>query len=102
MRLEEDEQTTSVPQRSQRRSDLGGMMSVVVIHLDASGLPAVLEPARRAAELCEHACGFITAHSRQLECSERRGCVAPVVLAGNRQRSVVRVELLSVHDLWDV
>ena len=104
MRLEEDEQAAvpAVPQRVQCRGDLGRMMGIVVVDVDASCIAAVLEPPRCAAELCEYACGFLTAHSCELECRERGRCVAPVVLTGNRQRPVVRGELLSAHDRRDV
>ena len=99
MRLEEDEQAAalSVPQRVQGRGDLSRMVGVVVVDVDTSGLAAMFEPARRAAKLCQHACGFLTAHSGELERCERGRRVAPVVVARNRQRSVVRSELLSAH-----
>ena len=104
MRLEQDEQAAalSVPQRVQCRGDLGRMMGVVVVDGDASCIAAVLEPPRCATELREHAGGFLTAHTSELECRERGRRVAPVVVTGDRQWPLVRGELLSAHHRRDV
>ena len=104
MRLEQDEQAAvlSVTQRVQCRGDLGRMMSVVVVDGHASCIAAMFEPPRCATELCEYACGLLTAHTSELECRERGRRVAAVVLTGDRQWPLVRGELLSAHHRRDV
>src|SRR5438132_5021029 len=75
------------------------MMSVVVVDLDAARLAALFEPARSAAEVGEHRTGLPLLDTRELERGERARGVPPVVLAGNRKWSAVRIEVLSSDDL---
>ena len=51
----------------------------------------------RAAEPGQRAARVLARHARELERRERRGRVAPVVLAGQRERAVERLELPAAH-----
>src|SRR5438046_9695973 len=98
VRLEEDEQPAAVARGSERGRDLRRMVCVVVVHLDTAGLTAALEPATRAGELGEDGLCFCAADARTLECRDRAGGVAPIVLARQRERTDIRGQLPARHD----
>ena len=87
VRLEEHEHASLSPLagRRQQRRDLARMMGVVVDDRHAAALADELEPARRAAEVRQHALRVRARNARQLQRRNRRRRVPPVVLARNRE-----------------
>src|SRR3954449_8729098 len=102
MRLEEHEDTTLRARSRQRRSYLGRMVRVVVEDFHAGGRSPMLESAPGAGELREYGRDLLARDTRELECGNRGGGVLPVVGTCERQRSVVRLELLPAHDFRDL
>ena len=88
VRLEEDEDAAAVANGVDRGRDLGRVVRVVVEHRHAAGLPVRLEAPARAGELGEVRARFLGRDAGQLERRERRGGVAPVVLARHRELEV--------------
>src|SRR3954463_16428248 len=102
MRLEEHEDTTLRARSRQRRSYLGRMVRVVVEDFHAGGRSPMLESAPGAGELREYPRDRVARDTRELECGNRAGGVLPVVGTCERQRPVVRLELLPAHDFRDL
>ena len=98
MWLEKNEESPAVARRLQRRVDLGRVVRVVVVDLDAARLAATLEAPPCAREFPEHRLGFRARHARALERGQRGRCVAAVVLAGDGERAFVRREVVAAHD----
>src|SRR5205823_6279054 len=82
----------------ERRRHLGGMVAVVVVEVDAGRLAAPLEAAARAPELRQHRLGLGPFDAGKLERGQRRGRVAAVVLAADREGEADRLELAAAHD----
>ena len=99
MRLEEDEHAVAVADSLDRGAHLRRVMRVVVQHSYAAGLPAQLEAASRALELGEVPARLVPVEAGQLECSQRCGCVPPVVLAWDRELEVNGLELVGADDI---
>ena len=68
-------------------------MSVVVVDRDAATLPDELEPPGHACERGDGRLGLVGRHTCVCERGERCRGVAPVVLAGHRQREADGLEL---------
>ena len=88
--------------RLERRPKLGRVVAVVVDHRDAVALADELEASIGAREPRESRCRLLPVHADTDERLERRGRVAPVVLAGNGEHEVDGLELPPPHDLRDV
>src|SRR5438105_3781568 len=97
VRLEEDQDATAVAERRDRRRDLRGMVGIVVDDLDTARLTATLESAAGAAKVRESSFRILAVDARELERSQRRGRIAAIVVAVNRELSRKGVQLLAAH-----
>src|SRR6266511_5526857 len=88
--------------RVENGRDLRRVVGVVVDDAHAARLAALLEPAANPAETREYGQRVDAVDTGELERCERRGRVSPVVLAGNRELDVERLELPAANRLRHV
>src|SRR3954447_3728894 len=94
MRLEEHEHATVRARGRERRGYLGRMVRVVVEDFDAARGSSMLEPAPGAGELRQYRRDHVARDTGKLECGNGAGSVLAVVGTCERQRPVVRRQLV--------
>src|SRR3954454_4163643 len=78
------------------------MVRGVVEDFNAGGGSAMLEAAPRAPELRQYRRELVAWDTRELECGNSAGGVLPVVGTCERQRPVVRLQLVAAHGFGDL
>src|SRR4029450_5088784 len=79
------------------RLDLGWMVRVVVDDADSGGGAVLLEPPACAAGVPQDRAGPFARHTSQLQRCECGGRIPPIVLAGNMELALERLQLIGPH-----
>ena len=85
----------------ERHLELGRVVTVVVVHGDATSRADELESPVDAGEPRDRSLGLPARHSRELERGECGGRVLAIVLAGDRELEGHRLELPAANDVRD-